>query len=151
MSRFHRLRKATAADIPFILKLEANPENTYVHSYPKEQHIENLANEAAHYFIAEDKGSKPLGFAILFDDGPARVEWRRIIIDAPGQGVGRNFMKAVLQYFRDLGTGTVWLDVYDINARARHVYSSLGFKECGGKPLESNPDITLVVMELTLV
>lgn len=151
MSGFHRLRKATPADLAFIVAVEANPEHTYVHSYSKQQHAANLAKSAAHYFIAESKAGEPLGFAILFDNCPGRIEWRRIIVDAPGRGVGKAFMRAVIEHFREMGAQSIWLDVYEVNARARHVYSALGFAETGRKPYEANPDVTLVIMELTLV
>lgn len=151
MSGFEQLRKATPDDLHFILALEANPANEYVHSYSEAQHSANLEKSTVHYFIAEDEIGEPLGFAILFDDGPGRIEWRRIIVDAPGKGVGQKFMRAVIDYFRESGAKSIWLDVYEINTRARHVYRALGFKETGQRPLAGNPNITLIIMELTLV
>ena len=151
MSGFHRLRKATEQDIPFICALESVPENTYVHSYPEDVHKEKLASPDAHYLIGENKVGEAIGYAILFEDGPGRIEWRRIIVAHPGTGVGSPFMDAIIEYFRQKGTKTLWLDVYEDNIRARHVYQGRGFIETGTQPLEEGSDINLVIMELSLV
>ena len=150
MSGFHALRKATQNDIPFILALEAEPKNKYVHAYSEREHADNLANPEAHYFIAEDSAANPLGFAILFDNEPGRIEWRRIIVKSPGGGVGKQFMTAVIDYFQKQGAQSIWLDVYENNARARHVYRSLGFQETNKTSLQGKPGTTLVIMEKVL-
>ena len=107
MSGFNRLRKAVERDISFICALEADPANTYVHSYPESLHREHLASKKAHYLIAEDSEGERVGYAILFDDGPERIEWRRIIVSRPGAGIGAPFMDAVIDHFRSYGTKTI--------------------------------------------
>lgn len=151
MSRFHRLRKATPDDIEFICALEAIPGNVYVHSWTRTTHLEKMADPSSHYLIAEGQSGERLAFAILFDDGPGRIEWRRIIVETPGGGTGTAFMRAVIDHFREAGSCQIWLDVYEQNTRARHVYKSIGFQELRREPLESDPSITLVIMELSFV
>lgn len=151
MSCFQHLRKATPDDIEFICALEAVPDNAYVHSWTRATHLEKMADPCSHYLIAEGQSGKRLAFAILFDDGPGRVEWRRIIVETPGGGTGTAFMRAVINHFRDAGSRQIWLDVYEKNTRARHVYKSIGFRELRREPLESDPSVRLVIMELSFV
>lgn len=151
MSGFHKLRKATDGDIPFICALESAPENIYVHSYSEDVHREKLASTDAHYLIGENEDGETVGYAILFDDGPGRVEWRRIIVSKPGSGIGAPFMDAIIEHYRQQGTKTLWLDVYEDNRRARHVYRGRGFMETGTQPLEEGSKTNLVIMELSLV
>ena len=54
------------------------------------------------------------------------------MIAEPGQGVGRRALQAVIQkVFRELRAHRLWLDVFEDNNRARHVYRYLGFVEEG--------------------
>ncbi|MEX0298399.1 MAG: GNAT family N-acetyltransferase [Kordiimonas sp.] len=142
------IRNANEGDLPFILACEANPENTYVHSWDKNTHARNLITPAFHYLIAENEQSAPVAYAILRDDGTDKTEWRRIIVAQPGNGVGKAFMQGVISMFFENKTKAIWLDVYEENKRARHVYKSLGFTETSIQPLPENPEKNLVFMEL---
>lgn len=151
MHRFERIRKATEDDIFFIRTLEMDPANVFVHSWDEATHLACLADPAFHYLIAEDLEGTQLGYAILLDNTPAndlrRVEWRRIIVARRGDGIGKAFMQAVLDYFFTVHKAeVVWLDVYEKNDRARHVYSKLGFREVG-EDLQKVPGERLVIME----
>lgn len=150
MNGFHKLRKATPADIDFILKLEAKPENTYVHANTRAEHESQFQQAAFHYFLAENHDQTPLGFAMLVAESDLRIEWRRIIIDQPGGGIGSAFMKAVIAHFEQSNFQKIWLDVYEENDHARHVYRSLGFEEIRKRPLKNNPTVMQWVMELKL-
>lgn len=150
MSRFCRLRNATPDDIFFIRSLEMDPANIFVHSWDNETHTKNMADPSIHYLIAEGLQGTALGFAILVEAEPGCIEWRRVVVARRDDGIGSEFMRAVIKQFRDAGAHTIWLDVYKENTRARHVYASLGFKEIRREPLVSDPSVTLVIMELSL-
>jgi len=150
MSRFHRLRKATADDIFFIRALEMDPANVFVHCWDEKTHRQNIADPLFHYLVAEGIQGTALGYAILVENKPGIVEWRRIIVARRDDGIGSAFMQAVIDDFSDKGASMLWLDVYEDNQRARHVYSSMGFKEVRTEPLASDPAVTLVIMELPL-
>lgn len=150
MSRFDHVRKATPEDIFFIRSLELDPANIYVHDWSEETHREMLQDPNVHYLIAEGIQGTSLGFAILLENAPGHVEWRRIVVARRDDGIGTEFMRAVIEHFRGRGDKLLWLDVYEDNARARHVYASLGFKEVRREPLENDPSVTLVIMELPL-
>jgi len=147
MTSFHAIRRATDEDIFFILMLEKDPANIFVHSWDAEVHQANLQNPKYHYLIAEDGEHSSLGYAILVEDGIGRLEWKRIIVARRGDGIGSAFMAAVLDYtFTEGQAKTVWLDVYEQNDRARHVYEKLGFVETG-EDLEKVPGERLLIME----
>jgi len=149
MAEFCRIRPATPDDLGFIRAQEDDPDNIYVHAYDDARHLANLKDQAYRYFISEDENGEPLGFAILIENKPDRIEWRRIIVDTDCRGTGKPFMRAVLKaMFEGAGAETVWLDVYEQNARARHVYRSLGFVETG-EDTQSVPGTRLILMECT--
>jgi ribosomal protein S18 acetylase RimI-like enzyme len=147
MYRFHRIRTATEEDIFFIRTLEMDPANIYVHSWDEATHLANMADPAYHYLVAENAEGIPIGYALLVESEPTKVEWRRIIVARRGDGIGKAFMKAVLDdFFITRRTKTIWLDVYEQNDRARHVYRSIGFREVG-EDLTTVPGERLVIME----
>ncbi len=127
-----------------------DPANIFVHSWDNETHTKNMADPSIHYLIAEGLQGTALGFAILVETGPGHIEWRRVVVARRDDGIGSEFMQAVIKQFRDEGAHTIWLDVYEDNARARHVYQSLGFREIKRGPKLNDPSITMVVMELSL-
>jgi RimJ/RimL family protein N-acetyltransferase len=46
----------------------------------------------------------------------------------PERGLGRRILRHLIRIaFRELGAHRLFLDVYEDNARARHLYESLGF------------------------
>ncbi len=150
MSRFHKLRKATANDIFFIRALEMDPANIFVHCWDEETHRKYLKDPRAHYLIAEGIQGTALGYAILFENEPGIVEWRRIIVARRDDGIGSAFMQAVIDRFTDEGASMLWLDVYEENERARHVYSAMGFEEVRTEAPATDSDATLVIMERPL-
>jgi GNAT superfamily N-acetyltransferase len=65
--------------------------------------------------------------------GPAPVELRRFYVarDWHGRGVADQLMDAVLATARTLGAATLWLGVWDRNARAIAYYRRRGFTDVG--------------------
>jgi RimJ/RimL family protein N-acetyltransferase len=60
------------------------------------------------------------------------AELRRIVVSAPGRGVGTAVVGLVRELCkRDLGRQRVWLEVFESNERALHVYESCGFLRFG--------------------
>jgi len=57
------------------------------------------------------------------------IELKRVVVAAPGQGLGRRILTEVIRIaFRELGAHRLFLDVFEDNDHARHLYESLGFK-----------------------
>jgi RimJ/RimL family protein N-acetyltransferase len=85
------------------------------------------------YLLIETKGA-PAGYVILRGIASVNgsVELKRIVIADPGRGVGRQALAAVIdKVFREFRAHRLWLDVFEDNSRARHVYCALGFAEEG--------------------
>lgn len=142
------IRPATERDIPFILACEASPASAFVQGNDEATHQANLADSAFTYLIAEGECAEALGYAMLVTSDADRAEWRRIIVDKPGKGIGKIFMRSVINKMFANGTSAIWLDVFEDNERARHVYKSLGFLETHLEPAPNNPERNLVFMEL---
>jgi diamine N-acetyltransferase len=129
------IRKAVPEDLQCICRIERNPGfRTFVGTWPEDEHRQTLADPDAAYWVVEDPAGEVTGFCILRGlQGPHRsVEIKRIVSSVPNQGVGRQLLSFVLeQAFTTYGAHRVWLDVFVDNARARHVYRTIGFQEEG--------------------
>lgn len=128
------LRQATAADLPFVMETERwFCAQGFVGVDDVPMHQAQMASPDCLYLIVEESGA-PAGFAILRGlTNPSRsIELKRVAIAEPGQGLGRRFLRSLLQIvFDQYGAHRVFLDVYPENARARHLYQKLGFIEEG--------------------
>lgn len=125
------LRLATLADIPQIAALERLPGlSSFVGQWPEERHQATLANPDARYYICDADDGTVQAFALLrgLQEASRSIEFKRIVVAAPGQGLGRRIVEELMRVvFEDLGAHRFYLDVYEDNARARHLYESLGF------------------------
>ena len=137
------LRPATSADIPAIVALERLPASAeFVGQWSEERHRATLASPDARYFVsdAESNGAgeqsapKLCAFAILrgLAETSRAIELKRLVVHPPGQGLGRQILGELLRIaFDELDAHRFFLDVFDDNARARHLYQSFGFVEEG--------------------
>jgi diamine N-acetyltransferase len=85
-------------------------------------------------FIAEQNTNEVAGFAILcgFASEHRLLELKRIVIRVPGRGLGRQVLRLLLiEAFEEYGAHRLWLDVFEDNLRAQHLYSSFGFRRDG--------------------
>jgi len=75
----------------------------------------------------------PVGFFILvLDPDGTSVEFRRIVVSAKGRGTGQSAINGMELFCQTvLGRSRIWLDVFDFNRRARHIYEKLGYKRFG--------------------
>jgi ribosomal protein S18 acetylase RimI-like enzyme len=63
-------------------------------------------------------------------DDPTAAEIMRFYVDRPwhGRGIAQRMMDAALQAARDFGARSVWLGVWEHNARGIAFYNKLGFR-----------------------
>lgn len=67
-------------------------------------------------------------FMLAREADPGNIEFRRIVIIDKDTGIGQAAIPAMEAYCRDqLGCQRIWLDVFESNARGRHVYDKLGY------------------------
>ena len=125
------LRLATTADVPAIVALESNPiARQYVGQWSEDRHRTTLTSPDARYYVNESGGEID-AYVILrgLGEDSRSIELKRVVVAVPGQGSGRRILTEVLRIaFRELGAHRLFLDVFEDNARARHLYESLGFK-----------------------
>lgn len=137
------LRLATPDDIPAILALERLPASAqFVGQWTEERHSATLASPDARYYVSDadsgetrQTGSAPLrAFAILrgLAETSQAIELKRLVVHPPGKGQGRRILAELIRIaFEELHAHRFFLDVFDDNTRARHLYQSFGFVEEG--------------------
>ena len=126
------LRLATPSDIPAIVTLERTPfAREFVGQWSEERHRTTLASSDAHYYVSETEEGEVQAYAILrgIREDSRSIELKRIVVAVPERGLGRRILQELQRIaFRELGAHRLFLDVFDDNARARHLYESLGFR-----------------------
>jgi diamine N-acetyltransferase len=138
------LRRASVEDLTFIVALEQKfVGQNLVGSDDAATHERQMNDPDCQYWMVEHQDS-PAGYVILrgIQSVDRSVELKRIVISEPGQGLGRVVLRAIMsKVFDQLVAHRLWLDVFEHNARARHVYRSVGF-------VEEGVDGSLVVMSI---
>jgi RimJ/RimL family protein N-acetyltransferase len=81
------------------------------------------------YLTIENDASACCGyFTIVQEPENHSVEIRRILVDRDKRGIGQYAIGAAERWCKDrYGMGRIWLDVFDDNARGRHIYNKLGY------------------------
>ncbi len=124
------LRDAILADIPFIMACERRPGyQEFVGRWEEPRHREAMADKAYRYFLAEDEVG-PRGYFMLLhlELWATSLYLKRAAMHDTDKGHGRASLSALNDWvFANTGTHRFWLDVAVENARARHLYESLGF------------------------
>jgi diamine N-acetyltransferase len=130
-----KVRPATAADLDFVVAQEQRPENAdFIIRWDRAVHEANLQHANFRYLIVERDDGAAAGFAILsgLESAHGSIELTRIVMATPGRGEGRAACRDVLDLaFGELAAHRVSLDVFEGNARALHLYTSLGFMREG--------------------
>lgn len=149
------IRPATLSDLPAIMAIERTEGfDAYVGRSERAQHEAMMAAADCRYVMLEDE-TGPAGFAILQGVGAANgvVYLKRIAIRSPGKGLGKRFLSELIRLsFKDYGAEKFWLDAFETNARARHVYAACGLQLDGvlreHYPLADGTRANLVVMSV---
>lgn len=125
------------------------------HAYGAEQQGAELALPDAAFLIAEVDGAVA-GYAYLrkaplpahiTDPAPGQpglaIEIARFYVDAPwhGKGIAHALMDAALDEATRRGARTVWLGVWERNARAIGFYAKRGFHDIGVQPFKLGSDL----------
>lgn len=125
------LRPAVTDDIPALVALEQIPfASRFVGQWSEERHRTTLDGNDARYLVSEDETGQLRAYVILrgLGEDNRAIELKRIVVAVPEKGLGRRILTEVIRLvFEDLHAHRLFLDVFDDNARARHLYESLGF------------------------
>lgn len=124
------MRRATAADIPAILRIERTPGyDAFIGQDDAAAHAAWQTDADSAEYVWE-AGGEVRGFALLIKltNTHGTVQLKRIAVDAPGGGTGAAFLRAIIdRVFTAYGAHRLELDTSTENARARHVYEKHGF------------------------
>lgn len=127
-----RLRRATQADVDFILDLQHRPENR-PHIVPYERDKQETAltdgGDTMNVVVEEKDSGTAVGY--VFISGLAgendEVEWTHVVIDKKGLGYGHETMQLLKFWsFDKKNFHRAWIDCKIKNPRALHLYESEG-------------------------
>ena len=126
------LRPAVPSDIPAISLLERAPEaRNFVGRWSEERHHATLTGGDARYFVCETATGDLAAYAILrgLSEDSRAIELKRIVVSVPERGLGRKILEELIcMVFEEFHAHRFFLDVFEDNPRARHLYESLGFQ-----------------------
>lgn len=130
-----RLRQANTNDIDFIVSQESRTDYaTFINFWSRDEHRKNITNSDKRYFIIENGSGQSSGYVILsgLKSPNHSIELTRIVITKPGLGYGKSVLRILIKMvFEEYKAHRFWLDVFEHNQRARHVYQTCGLKEEG--------------------
>ena len=118
------------------------PENMEKHISTKftlEQIQSELTDSSVQYLLLKKEGQL-IGFTKLVKNHVPKelsstnvIEIERFYVDKAfhGQHLGKNLMNVCLDWCREAGFETVWLGVWEKNARALQFYTKMGFEKIG--------------------
>lgn len=164
---FH-IRPATDKDVPAIVDIGRRVFSasfahtmtsldlvTYLdETYTPKHVLRNLGDAAQTWFVATttDVQSTLAGFAVLrrgasepvVDPYPKPIELLRMYVDSPfhGTGAARMLMEAGIEHARREGYQTLWLGVYEENAKAKRFYDKFGFRHVGAHDFVTGETVT---------
>lgn len=115
--------------------MERDFENAeFIEPYNLERHKKVIQEKDEEHLSIIDEDSKLIGFVILagLTNENKSIEFKRIVISKKGKGYGTKAIELIKKKcFQDYNCNRLWLDVFDFNKRATHVYESLGFSKEG--------------------
>ena len=167
------IRRSTVADAALLSELGActfaetfaadnTPEDLAAYiaaSFSIAQQTAELEDSASTFLIAEVDG-RAAGYAKLHDGTPEQgiegarpIELVRLYVAHKwlGRGIGEQLMRACLDEARRTGHETIWLGVWERNARAQAFYRKWNFRAVGEHMFQLGSDLQRdILMERTL-
>jgi ribosomal protein S18 acetylase RimI-like enzyme len=150
------IHDAVAADAPVLANLAArtfreafaadnNPADMRAHlesAYTPALHLAEIEDPSIDTLLVRIDGKAPTAYAQLRAGhvpngvpGEGSIELWRFYVDAPwhGRGVAQELMAAAKARARRRGATTLWLGVWERNARAHAFYGKHGFRKVGSQ------------------
>ena len=121
---------AQIQDLPKVIEMESAADTfKFIMAYSEEQHKIEMSRPNVIYLSIINQNAIS-GFIILATENNFKdVEFRRIVVDSKGKGIGQLAIKSMELYCtRILQANRIWLDVFEANTRGLHIYQKLGYK-----------------------
>ena len=131
-----KLRQARRPELEIFHQMEQQPHvGNFLDPHSVERHHSRFANSETVYLSIEAENKTLVGYIVLVEHSASNsLEFARILIDQSYQGIGQQAMMLMEDYgLREFGVNRIWLDVYEDNARAMHVYEKLGYQRFNQK------------------
>jgi diamine N-acetyltransferase len=127
------IERASSADVPAFVAMEQGLDTReFIMPYSREEHLEKIADPSVIYLRILKQGLLVGFFILSLDANQKSVEFRRIVVATKGAGIGQTAIALMERFCRaTLGCTRIWLDVFEHNARGRHIYEKLGYRRCG--------------------
>lgn len=129
------LRLTTGQDLDFVLAAKQDENNRrYIGQWTRDKHAAAIMDEDMLHLILQEKSGQPAGYVIItgLQDPNLTVCIMRIVVHIQGRGYGKKLLALLTEWiFTHTETHRLWLDVNELNSRARHVYEGAGFKVDG--------------------
>jgi diamine N-acetyltransferase len=126
-------------------------------TYTKAIQVHELSDPSFHYRLAfiDDE---PVGFALLREgtlescvEGPSPIELQRLYLlrVAHGSGASGALMTWCIQHAVEIGKRTLWLGVWEHNARGQAFYAKWGFTRVGQHTFKvgSQADVDFILVK----
>ena len=128
------LADATEEQLEIFHHMEKDEDTIpYILPYSVDKHKREYGRDDVVYKSVYDLQHELVGFVILILDPDGQsVEFGRIVVARKGQSYGSRTVSLVERVCKEeLNRQRVWLDVFEFNQRAQHVYESLGYRYFG--------------------
>jgi SAM-dependent methyltransferase len=127
------LGRATPEDAAVFATMEAAADTSeYIMGYSLDEHARRLIDPDLLYLRILDEGTLAGFFLLALDADDTSVEFRRIVVTVRGRGIGQAAIARMERFCQaELGRSRIWLDVFEDNHRARHIYEKLGYERFG--------------------
>lgn len=129
-----RLRRADLNDLNYILKLQADPENSsFIVSFDRDFHKAILdGSDPLKMSTVLELSKERCGYFLLDKSDPVSMGIWHMIIERghKGKGLGHRALQLLKRWTFDVARWhRLWVDCKDYNARAIHLYTSEGFRQ----------------------
>ena len=124
------IRLAEKTDLEFVVRterIEGYEELTA--RWTIEEHEIAYSRPDTRYLVGQNVSGAAIGFIILqpFDDPHEGTKIKRIVVENPGQGIGRALLEAAFTWiYQRTQSPRIWLDVFVHNTRAVAAYRAAG-------------------------
>lgn len=129
------LGRASADDAAVITEMENAPDTSrFIMAYSPDEHRRRMT-EPDHIYLRILVAGQIVGFFLLvLDPDGTSVEFRRMVVRDRGLGIGQAAIARMERFcHRELRRSRIWLDVFEDNRRARHIYEKLGYQPFGDR------------------